>query len=172
MFKLDLEKAEEPEIKLPTFAGSRRKQGTSRKTSASLATLKPLTVWITTNSGKFLKIWEHQTTLPGCWETCIWVKKQQLEPDMEQLTGSKLRKEYVKDVYCHTAFLTHMQSASCNMWAGWITSWNQDCWEKCQLKICRWYHSKVRKWRGTNGPLDESEKGEWKSWLKTQHSKN
>ena len=47
MFKLDLEKAEEPEIKLPTFAGSRRKQGTSRKTTASLATLKPLTVWIT-----------------------------------------------------------------------------------------------------------------------------
>jgi len=59
MFKLDLEKAEEPETKLPTFAGSWRKQGTSRKTSASLATLKPLTVWITTNCGKFLKIWEH-----------------------------------------------------------------------------------------------------------------
>ena len=71
MFKLDLEKAEEPEIKLPTFAGSRRKQGTSRKTSASLATLKPLTVWITTNSGKFLMIWEHQTTLPASWEICM-----------------------------------------------------------------------------------------------------
>ena len=38
-------------------------------------------------------------------------------------------------------------------------------------KICRWYHSNGRKWRGTKGPLDESEKGEWKSWLKTQHSK-
>ena len=56
MFKLDLEKAEEPEIKLPAFTGSEKKQENSRKTaSASLTTLKPLTVWITTNCGKFLK---------------------------------------------------------------------------------------------------------------------
>ena len=57
MDKLDLEKAEEPEIKLPTSVGSQRMQGNSRKTSASasLTTLKPLTVWITTNRGKFLK---------------------------------------------------------------------------------------------------------------------
>ena len=55
MFKLDLEKAEEPEIKLPTSAGSLRKQKSSRKasTSASLTTLKPVTMWITTNFGKF-----------------------------------------------------------------------------------------------------------------------
>ena len=58
MYKLDLEKAEEPEIKLPTFVGSWRKQGNSRKTSTSalLTTLKPLTVWITTNCGKFLEM--------------------------------------------------------------------------------------------------------------------
>ena len=64
MFKLDLEKAEEPEIKLPTSAGSYKKQENSRKisTSALLTTLKPLTVWITTNCGKFLKRWEYQTT--------------------------------------------------------------------------------------------------------------
>ena len=49
MFKLNLEKAKEPEIKLPTSVGSYKKQGNSRKTSASLITLKPLTVWITTN---------------------------------------------------------------------------------------------------------------------------
>jgi len=63
--KLSLEKAEEPEIKLPTFIGSWRKQGNSRKTSTSdsLTTLKPLTVWITT-SRKLLKKWEYQTTLP------------------------------------------------------------------------------------------------------------
>ena len=58
MFKLDLEKAEEPEIKLPTSTGSSKKQENSRKISASLTTLKPLTVWITTNCGNFLKIWE------------------------------------------------------------------------------------------------------------------
>ena len=66
MFKLDLEKAEEPEIKLPTSVGSQKKQENSRKTSisASSTTLKPLTVWIMTNCGKFLKSWEYQATLP------------------------------------------------------------------------------------------------------------
>ena len=64
MFKLDLEKAEEPKIKLPTSAGSWKKQESSRKTSTSalLTMPKPLTVWITTNCGKFLKRWEYQTT--------------------------------------------------------------------------------------------------------------
>ena len=64
MFKLVSEKAEEPEIKLPTSAGSSKKQENSRKTSTSaLSTMiKPLTVWITTKCGKFLKRWKHQTT--------------------------------------------------------------------------------------------------------------
>ena len=59
MFKLDLEKAEEPEIKLPTSVGSQKKQENYRKTStcASLTMLNPLTVWITTNCGKFFKRW-------------------------------------------------------------------------------------------------------------------
>ena len=66
-FKLDLEKAEEPEIKLPTSIGSSKKQESSRKTSISalLATPKPLTVRITTDCGKFLKRWKYQTTLPA-----------------------------------------------------------------------------------------------------------
>ena len=64
MFKLDLEKAGEPEIKLPTSIGSWKKQESSRKisTSALLTMPKPLTVWTTTNSGKFLKRWEYQIT--------------------------------------------------------------------------------------------------------------
>ena len=63
-YKLDLEKAEEPEIKCQQPENHRKKQGNSRKTSTSvsLTTLKPLTVWITTNCGKFFKIWEYQTT--------------------------------------------------------------------------------------------------------------
>ena len=67
MYKLDLEEAEEPEIKLPTSIESQKKQGNSRKTftSALLTMLKPLTVWITTNRGKFFKIWEYQTTFPA-----------------------------------------------------------------------------------------------------------
>ena len=64
MYELDFEKAEEPEIKLPTLDGSWSKQGNSRKTSTcvSLTTLKPLTVWIITNCAKFLKKWEYQAT--------------------------------------------------------------------------------------------------------------
>ena len=58
---------------------------------------------------------EYQTTLPASWETCMQVEKQQLESDMEQQTGSKLGKEYVKAVYCHPAYLTYMQSTSCQM---------------------------------------------------------
>ena len=67
MFKLDLEKAEEPEIKLPTSVGSSKKQESSRKTSASalLTKPKPLTVWITTNYGPPFKRWEYQTSLPA-----------------------------------------------------------------------------------------------------------
>ena len=74
---------------------------------------KPLTVWITINCGKFLQRGEYQTTLPAFWEICMQVKKQQLEPNMEKLTGSKSGKEYVKAVYCHPAYLTYMQNTPC-----------------------------------------------------------
>ena len=91
MFKLDLEKAEVAEIKLPTSVEASEKQESSGKTSSSvlLTTTKPLTVWITTNYGKLLKRGEYQTILPASWEICTQVKKQQLELDMEQQTGSK-----------------------------------------------------------------------------------
>ena len=67
------------------------KQESSRKTSISalLTMPKPLTVWITINCGKFWKRWEYQTTWPASWEICMQVRKQQLELDMEQQTGSK-----------------------------------------------------------------------------------
>ena len=65
------------------------------------------------NCGKFFKIWEYQTTWPAFWEICMQVKKQQLELDMEQQTGSKLGKEYIKTVYCHHTYLTYIQSTSC-----------------------------------------------------------
>ena len=85
MFKLVLEKAEEPEIKLPTSAGSWKKQESSRKTSISAL----LTVWITINCVKFWKRLEYQTTWPASRETYMQVMKQQLELDVEQQTGSK-----------------------------------------------------------------------------------
>ena len=72
----------------------------------------PLTMWITANCGKFFKRWEYQTTLTASCKTCVQVKKQQLEPNMKQQTGSKLGKEYLKALYCHTAYLISMQSKS------------------------------------------------------------
>ena len=98
-----------------------KKSKSSRKTSISalLTMPKPLTVWITTNCGKFLKRWEYETTWPASWEICMQVRKEQLELDMEQQTGSKLGKEYIKAVYCHPAYLTYMQSTSWEM-LGWM----------------------------------------------------
>ena len=76
------------------------------------------------NCGKFLKRWEYETTWPASWEICMQVKKQQLELDMEQQTGSKSGKEYIKAVYCHRAYLTYMQS----------TSWEMLDWMKHKLE--------------------------------------
>ena len=82
------------------------------------------------NSGKFLKSWEYQTKLPASRETCTQVKKQQLEPYIEQWIDSKLGKEYDKAVYCHPAYLTSMQDTHAKCQTRWIRSWNQDYWKK------------------------------------------
>ena len=76
-------------------------------------------MWITANSGKFLKRWEYQATWSASCDICMQIKKQQLELDMEQQTGSKLGKEYIKVVYCYPAYLTYMQSTSWEM-PGWM----------------------------------------------------
>ena len=64
--------------------------------------------WITINSEKFFKRWEYQTTWPSSWKICVQVKKQQLESDMEQWTGSKSGKEYINAVYCHPFYFPSM----------------------------------------------------------------
>ena len=117
-------KAEEAEVKLPTSVCSLIKQESSRKTSTSALLTMLLTLWITISCGKFWKTWEYQTTWPGSREICMQVKKQQLEPDLEEQTGSKLRKEYIKAVCSHSTYLTSMQSTSCEM-LGWM---------KCKLE--------------------------------------
>ena len=112
----------------------KKKQESSRKisTSASLTMPKLLIVWITTNCGKFLKRSEYQTTWPASWEIYMQVRKQQLELDMEQQTGSKWGKEYIKAVYCHPAYLTYMQSTSWEMIDWMKHKLDQDCQEKYQ----------------------------------------
>ena len=103
---------------------------------------------------------------------CMQVRKQQLELDMEQQTGSKQEKEDVKAVYCHPAYLTYMHS----------TSWETMGWKTHKLESRLPGEISItsdmqmtppygRKWRRSKEPLYESERGEWKSWLKAQHSK-
>ena len=110
MFNLVLEKAEEPAIKFPTSAGSSKKQESSRKKKniyfclidyakafdfvvwicfIDYAKAFDFVVWITTICGKILKRWEYQTTWLATWETCMQVRKQQFELDIEKQTGSK-----------------------------------------------------------------------------------
>ena len=67
---------------------------------------------------------QYQTTWPASWEICMQVKKQQLELDMEEKSGSKSGKEYIKVVYCHPAYLTYKQS----------TSWEMQGWMKHRLE--------------------------------------
>ena len=109
MIKLDLEKAEESEIKLPTSVGSQKKYENPRKTSTStsLAMLKLLSVWITTN-WEILQEMGIPDHLTASCETSLQVKKQQLELDIGQQTSSKLGKKYVKAVSSHLAYLTYM----------------------------------------------------------------
>ena len=120
MFKLDFEKAEELEIKLSTSTGSEKKQETSRNTSPSalLNTSKPLIVWITQNSEKFLKRWEYQTTSSASWEIYMQVNKQQLELDMEKTDWFQIRKGVCQG-YIWSPCLTSLQSTSCGM-LGWM----------------------------------------------------
>ena len=87
-------------VQIANIFWSSKKLESSRNTSIStlLTMPKPLTVWITKNCAKFLKRWKYHYTLPASWETCVQVRKQQLELDMEQQTGSVSGKEYVKAV--------------------------------------------------------------------------
>ena len=122
VYKLDLEKAEEPELKMPASTESQKKQGNPRKTStfASLTMLKPLTLRITTNCGEFFKRQKYQPRYMSPEKHVKkLVKKQQLEQNVEQQTGSQLEKDYVKAVYCYPTQLTQMQSISCEM-PSWI----------------------------------------------------
>ena len=170
MFKLDLEKAEEPEqiVNIHWIIGKARECQINIY-FCFIDYAKSLWLSGSKQTGKFFKRWEYQTTWPASWEICMQVRKQQLELDMEQQTGSKSGKEYIKAVYCHPAYLTYVQSTSWKM-LGWMKhSWNQDCWEKYRWPhIYRWHHPYGRKQEGTKEALDEGKRGECWSWLKTQ----
>ena len=105
MFKLDLVKAEEPEIKLPTSAGSSKRQEFQKNIYfCIIAYAKAFDCVDHKNCGKFWKRWEYQTTWPASWEICMQVEKQQLELDMEQQTGS-IRKRNTSRLYIVTLLI-------------------------------------------------------------------
>ena len=113
IFKLDLEKAEEPEIKLPTSAGSSKKQESSRKTSISalLTMPKPLIVWITTN-WKILQEMGVPEYLTCLLRNLYAGQEETVRTEHGTVYWFQIGKEYVKAVYCHPAHLTSMQSTS------------------------------------------------------------
>ena len=113
MFKLNLGNAEEPEIKLPTSIGSLKKQESSRKKHLLLLYLlppKPLTVWITTNCGKFWKRWAYQTTWPASRVICLQVK---IRTGNGTTDWFQIWEGVHQDVYFQTAYLTYIQSTLC-----------------------------------------------------------
>ena len=117
MYKLDLEKAEEPEIKLPTFHWIIKKAREFQKNvyfcfidyAKAFDCVAHKKLW------KILKEMGIPGHIPDSLEICTQVRRQHLELDMEQQTGSKQGKEYIKAVYCHPAYLTSMQSRPCEM---------------------------------------------------------
>ena len=107
MYQLDLEKAEVPEIKLPTSVGSQKKHRNSRGKKIYFYFTDYTKAFDCVDQNKLWKILKEMGIpdhLSASCATCMQVKKQQLEPDMEQWTGSKLGKEYVKAIYCHPAY--------------------------------------------------------------------
>ena len=119
MLKLVLEKAEEPDQIANIHWITEKAREFQKNIYFCFIDYAKAFVWITINCGKFLKRWEYQTTLPVSWESYKQAKRQQLEKDMEQQTDSKSGKECIKAVYRHPAYLTSMQSTSCEM-LGWI----------------------------------------------------
>ena len=121
MIKLDLRKAEEPKFKLPTCLGSQKRQENSRitSTSASLIMLKPLTVWMTTN-WKILQEMGIPNHLICLLRNVYAGQEATVRTEHGTTDWFQIRKEeYVKAVYCHPAYLTYMQSTSCEM-PGWM----------------------------------------------------
>ena len=134
---------------------------------------KPLTVWITINCGKFWKRWEYQTDHLNCLLRNLYAGQEATvgtrhgTMDWFQI-GKGVCQGYILSPCLFNICRAHQ--AKCQ--ARWSTSWNQDCWEKCQYsQICRWHHPYGRKWGGTEESPDECEREEWKCWIETQHSK-
>ena len=175
MFKLNLEKAEETEINFQHLLDHRKSKRIPEKHLFLLYWLCQ-SLWLCGSQQTVENCSRDGNTrppdLPPEKSLCRWRSKH-LELDMEQQTGSKSGKEYIKAVYCHPAYFTSMQSTSCKM-LGWMKHKLEsrlpgEILITSDMEITPPYG---RKWRRPKEPFDESERGEWKSWLKAQHSEN
>ena len=173
MFKLNLEMAEEPEIKLPTSVGSSKKQKSSRKTSSALLTMpKPLTVWITAN-WKIIQemgIPDHLTSL---------LRNLYAGQEATVRTGHGTTDWFQIGKGLHQGCI--LSSCLFNLYAEYIVRNTGLDEAQAGIKMAGRSINNLRyaddttldrKQRITKEPLNESERGEWKSWLKTQHSEN
>ena len=176
MFNPVLEKAEEPQIKLPISTGSWKKQESSRKTSISaLFTVpKPLTVWITINCGKFWERWEYQNHL-----TCL-LKNLCASQEATVRTGHGTTDWFQIGKGVHQGCI--LSPCLFNLYAEYIMQNARLDETKAGNKIAgrninnlRYADDTIlmaRKWRGTKQPLDVGKRGKWKRCLKTQQSEN
>ena len=176
MSKLDLEQAEEPEIKLPTSIGSLKKHKFQKRIYLCYTDYdKAFDCVDHNNLWKILKemgIPDHLT----CLLRNLYVGQEATEPDIERESGFKSGKVYIKAVYWHPAYLTYMQGISFEM-PGWMkhkqeTRFLGEISTTSDMPQPQIYHPNGKKCRGTKEPLDECERGEWKSWFKAQYSEN
>ena len=136
-----------------------------------MTTLKHLTVWTTTNCRKFLEmgIPDHL----NCLLRNLYAGQEATVRTRHGTTDClKLGKEYIKAIYCYPAYWTNVQGASCEM-SGWMNHKLESrlLGELSTISDMQMIPLNGKKWRGTKEPLDAGERGEWKSWLTTQHSK-
>ena len=170
MFKLYLEKAEEPETKLSTSVGSSKKQESSRTTSTSISVTMPKSLCGYNKLWKILKdmgIPDHLTCL---------LRNLYAHQEATVRTGYRTTAWFQIRKGVHQGCI--VSPCLFNFHAGYIM-WNARLAEaqagiktvRRNINNLRWYHPYGRRWR-TKETLDECERGEWKSWLKTQHSEN
>ena len=176
MFNLDLEKAEEPEIKLPTSAGSLKRQESSRKKNIYFCFIDYVKAFDCVHHNKLWKFLKEMG-MPDHL-TCL-LRNLYSGQEATARTGHGTADWFqIGKGRCQDCILS---PCLFNLYVEYIM-WNAGLdeaqvgikfWERYQqCQICRWYHTNGRKWRGTKKPLDESERRELKSRLKTQSSIN
>ena len=175
MFKLDLGKAEEPEIQLPTFVGSSKKWESFQKNiyfhfidyAKAFDCVNHNKLW---NIPKELGIPDHLSCL---LRNMYAVQEATVRTGHGKTDWFQIGKRVCQGCILSPCFLTYMQSTSCEM-PGWMKHKLESrlLGEISITSDMQMIPSLWQKWRGTKKPLDKSERGEWKSWLKTQHSEN